>query len=83
MVNWVDYAKRNKAADPVAFARQALRRAGHHTLWLVYAQGYRTYAGACTSLYTSFAVARGRPVTVVKSSEKSFERDSVAKFAPR
>jgi mannosyltransferase len=83
MVNWVDYAKRNKAADPVAFARQALRLAGHHTLWLVYAQGYRTLAGACTSLYTSFAVARGRPVIALKSSLKSFEQDSVAKFAAR
>jgi uncharacterized membrane protein len=83
MVNWVDYAKRNKAADPVAFARQALRRAGHHTLWLVYAQGYRTLAGACTSLYTSFTAARGRPVIAVKSSTKSFEEDSVAKFVSR
>jgi mannosyltransferase len=83
MVDWVDYAKRNHAADPLAFARQALARAGGHTIWLVYAQGYRTLAGACTSLYTSFAVARGRPVVALKSKSTSFEQDSVAKFAAR
>jgi hypothetical protein len=83
MVNWVDYAKRNHAADPQAFARQALARAGGHTIWLVYAQGYRTLAGACSSLYTSFAVARGRPVIALKTKSTSYEQDSVAKFTAR
>jgi mannosyltransferase len=83
MVNWVDYAKRNAAADPVAFARHALQLAGGHTVWLVYAQGYRTLAGACTSLYTSFAVARGRPVIALKTDSDSFEEDGVAEFPGR
>jgi hypothetical protein len=83
MVDWVDYAQRNEAADPLAFARQALARAGDHTIWLVYAQGYRTLAGACTSLYTSLAVARGRPVIAVKSKSTSFEQDNVAEFPAR
>jgi 4-amino-4-deoxy-L-arabinose transferase-like glycosyltransferase len=83
MVDWVDYAKRNHAADPQAFARQALARAGAHTIWLVYAQGYRTLGGACSSLYTSFTAARGRPVIALKTKSTSFEQDNVAKFAAR
>jgi mannosyltransferase len=83
MVDWVDYAKRNSAADPVAFAHRALALAGGHTIWLVFAQGYRTLAGACTSLYTSFAIARGRPTIAVKVDSSSFETDSVAEFAAR
>ena len=34
-VDWVDYKKRLAAADPQAFAREALARAGAHTLWFV------------------------------------------------
>jgi mannosyltransferase len=39
-VDWVDYKQRLAAADPKAFVRNALARAGSHTLWYVRAPGY-------------------------------------------
>jgi mannosyltransferase len=82
MVDWVDYAKRNENADPIAFARDALRRAAGHTIWLVYDVGYPTLAGGCSSLVTSFTIARGRPV-VALSPHSAFEKDTVAEFPAR
>jgi mannosyltransferase len=79
MVDWVNYAKRNESADPLAFARTALQRAAGHTIWLVYAVGYPTLAGGCSSLLTSFTVARGRPVATLLP-HGAFEKDSVAEF---
>ena len=82
MVDWVDYAQRNRNADPVAFARTALRRAAGHDIWLVYATGYPTLAGGCSSLLTSFTVARGRPADLIPP-HRTFEKYAVADFAPR
>jgi mannosyltransferase len=79
MVDWVDYAKRNEDANPLAFARTALQRANGHTIWLVYDIGYPTLAGGCSSLYTSFTVARGRPVDALHP-HSAFEQDTVAEF---
>jgi mannosyltransferase len=82
MVDWVDYEKRNADADPLAFAREALRRADGNTIWLVYDVGYPTLAGGCASLYLSFTVARGRPI-VALNPHGAFEEDTVAEFPPR
>ena len=82
MVDWVDYAARNKRASPVAFAQRALRMARGHTLWYVFAVGYRTLGGACTTMYTAFSIARGEPVKAVKVESRSYEHDTVAKFLP-
>ncbi|HEU5033524.1 MAG TPA: glycosyltransferase family 39 protein [Mycobacteriales bacterium] len=79
MVDWVDYEKRNKSADPIAFARQALQRASGRPIWLVYRTGYPTLAGACTSLVTSFTVARGRPEDEL-APHGAFEKYTVARF---
>lgn len=80
MVDWVDYEKRNHAADPNAFAREALRRAAGHTIWLIYETGYPTLAGGCTSLYTSFTAARGSPTNELKP-HAAFEKYAVARFS--
>jgi mannosyltransferase len=82
MVDWVDYAKRNENADPIAFARTALQRAHGHTIWLVYKEGYPTLSGGCESLYTSFTLARGRPVQALLP-HGAFEEDTVAEFMAR
>jgi mannosyltransferase len=79
MVDWVNYAKRNESADPLAFARTALARAAGHTIWLIYDVGYPTLAGGCTSLLTSFTVARGRPIAALLP-HGAFEKDTVAEF---
>jgi mannosyltransferase len=84
MVDWVDYVKRNSAADPVAFARRALAMAGpQHAVWLVWAPGYPTFADDCEQLVTAFAVARGEPLTSALTHGNSIERDRVAVFLPR
>jgi mannosyltransferase len=82
MVDWVNYAKRNRDADPLAFAREALQRADGHTIWLVYDVGYPTLAGGCSSLLTSFTLARGRPIQSL-SAGGAFEKDNVAEFPAR
>jgi mannosyltransferase len=79
MVDWVNYAHRNESADPFAFARTALQRARGHTIWLIYDIGYPTLAGGCSTLVTSFTVARGAPI-VALSPHSAFEKDTVAEF---
>jgi mannosyltransferase len=81
MVDWVDYKKRNQHASPYAFANRTLQRAAGHTIWLVYAVGYPTFGGSCSTLYSQFTVARGQPVNSL-SPHTSFEIDTVAEFAP-
>jgi mannosyltransferase len=81
MVDWVDYAKRNENANALAFANTALQRARGHTIWLVYDIGYPTLAGGCSTLDTSFTVARGAPI-VALHPHSAFEKDTVAEFLP-
>ncbi len=79
LVDWVDYKKRLAAADPAAFARSALARAGAHTLWYVSAPGYVTHAGTCEALSADF----GRARTMVQrtlSEDKIFEKPSLQMF---
>jgi uncharacterized membrane protein len=82
IVDWVDYAKRNENADPLAFARVALQRARGHAIWLIYDVGYPTLAGGCSSLYTSFTVARGAPLDLLHA-HGAFEKDNVVEFPAR
>lgn len=79
MVDWVNYAARNESADPQSFAREALQRADGHPIWYVYNVGYPTLAGGCSSLYTSFTVARGRPNELLLP-HGAFEKESVEEF---
>jgi mannosyltransferase len=83
LVDWVNYAKRNENADPVAFTQEALKKAAGHTIWYVYANGYRTFNGACMTILSELTAARGAPDLLVRASGGSFERDTLAKFEPR
>jgi hypothetical protein len=80
IVNWVDYNTRNKNAHPILFARKALQLAQGHTIWLVYANGYRTFHDSCLTLYTALTAARGEPIPDLKAIGTSTERDAVAQF---
>ena len=71
-VDWVDYADRMAAADPDAFARDMLERAGDSTIWYVSSGGYRTLDGRCEQLGRAFDGARS-PVTRVLPDEDFFE----------
>jgi mannosyltransferase len=81
MVDWVDYEARNEAADPPAFARRVLARAGDGgAIWLVYAEGYPTFGDDCSRLLVAFGAARGQPRVVVHSHGHTQERDRVAYY---
>jgi mannosyltransferase len=83
MVDWVDYEARNEAADPQAFARKVLARAGSGgAVWLVYAGGYPTFGDDCNRLLIALAAARGMPHIVVRSHKHTDERERVAYYAP-
>jgi len=79
LIDWVDYKKRLAAADPAAFARAALARAGAHTLWYVSAPGYITHAGICEALSTDFGKARTE-IQRTLSQDKIFEKPSLQMF---
>jgi uncharacterized membrane protein len=70
-VDWRDYAERNAAADPVAFAEDILDRAGDGRIWLVSFDGYRTFEGQCEALAARFA--KDRPLTELDAPTDAFE----------
>jgi hypothetical protein len=57
-INWVDYAARNAAASPSAFAATVSARATG-AVWLVRADGYRTFGTQCADLDGDLATLRG------------------------
>jgi mannosyltransferase len=78
-VDWVDYKKRLAAAHPAEFAREALARAGSHTLWYVSAPGYTTHPGTCEELSDEFAKARPRLQRTL-SDNTIFEKPELQMF---
>ena len=84
MVDWVDYADRNAAADPLAFSDLVLGQAGSHAVWLVYANGYPTFGDDCGDLFEDFTAARGDPLIAVHNhGSRVLEHERVAVFLPR
>jgi hypothetical protein len=81
-VDWVDYAQRNAAADPVAFARQASRRAGAGAVWLVNFPGYRTFEGQCEALVQELIALRGEPAVLVEPDPAYFEHAQLVGWGP-
>ena len=81
-VDWVDYKQRLARADPQAFAREALRRAGNHDIWLVTTQGYLTHPVVCTTLSTMLAAKRGRQL-LVAPNDRIFEHPGLQWFPAR
>jgi mannosyltransferase len=83
MVDWVDYATRNGASDPEAFAQRSSALAGRDaTVWLVYANGYPTLGDDCTAVYAALSRLRGPAVTALTGGSDATERDQVAEFLP-
>lgn len=80
-VDWVDYEERVAAADPAAFARAALERAGPGTLWFVTGPGYRTHTGICEAVSDGFAAQRER-IPRVLPDESVFEKPGLQQFPP-
>ncbi len=83
-VDWVDYAARNAAADPGAFADEVLRRAGDdHAVFVVWAGTYKTLEGQCEQVVHSLSAARPFSQTLVDGeSMRYFEHANLSYFGP-
>jgi mannosyltransferase len=83
IVDWVDYATANEAADPEAFAQMLLDRAGPaHTVWVVWAPGYRTFEDKCQGMLANLDIARRQNDRPVKLP-KNFEKPGLIRFPPQ
>lgn len=82
IVDWVDYAEVNEAADPAAFAQLLLDRAGSTgTVWMVWAPGYRTFEDKCQGILGNLDLARRNNTRPVKLP-KNFEKPGLIRFLP-
>jgi uncharacterized membrane protein len=78
-VDWRDYAERNDAADPLAFAADVRARAGEGAIWLVWNSTYKTFEGDCEAL--AAALGEGRTLTtLVPSESRPFEPSMLYRF---
>ena len=83
IVDWVDYAEVNEAADPEAFANMLLDRAGPTgTVWVVWAPGYRTFEDKCQGMLANLDLARRDNTRPVKLP-RNFEHPGLIKFPPQ
>lgn len=81
-VDWVDYAARNAAADPQAFADEALARAGDGAIFVVWNGSYKTFEDQCEALVGAIAAARPTAELVPSGAGRYFEHAAV-NWAPR
>ncbi len=69
-VDWVDYAERNEAADPVRVAQEIREHAGGHAIFLVWMSDYLTFDEQCEELLTALAPADS---LVIQENAKFYE----------
>lgn len=74
IVDWVDYAERVAAADPVAFAQSMLERADGRTIWYVWMPGYRTLEKKCERINDTFGNARPGNEQLLEPDLTAYER---------
>jgi mannosyltransferase len=79
LIDWVDYAERQESGDPQRFASLVLRRAGEHTVWLVWRPGYRTLGTSCQRTINHLRAARPAWQSVV-APEPVFEPSWLYRF---
>ena len=81
-VDWVDYAQRNDASDPDAFAARLLTEAGStRSIFLVWNDSYRTFEGKCGGLVDALAAARPPEQVIIDDGERYFENAALYVFA--
>ena len=81
-VDWVDYAERNAAASPGAFA-QAVDARASGAIWLVWRGGHRTFGDQCEQLDAALAVARAGREPVVTEDRGYRERANLTRYPGR
>lgn len=74
IVDWVDYGKRMRAADPQAFAADVLERSAGRAIWYVWMPGYRTLGKSCQRINDAFGNARPGNRQLLEPDVTAFER---------
>ncbi|HUP84179.1 MAG TPA: glycosyltransferase family 39 protein [Acidimicrobiales bacterium] len=74
IVDWVDYATRMAAADPVAFGQRLLERSRGRTIWYVWMPGYRTLDKQCERINDTLGNARPGNRQLLEPDKSVFER---------
>ena len=83
LVDWVDYAEVNEAAEAEPFAQMLLDRAGPGgTVWVVWAPGYKTFEDKCQGVLGNLDLARRNNTRPVKLP-KNFEKPALIRFPPQ
>lgn len=77
LIDWADYEDRVAAADPVAFATEALRRAGDKPIFYVWMPGYRTHAKRCERINDTLAGGSRGSRQLQEPDSDVFERQVV------
>ena len=81
-VDWVDYAQRNAASDPDAFAARLLAEAGStRSIYLVWNDSYKTFEGKCGGLIAALAAARPAELIIGDDGDRYFEHAALTRFA--
>lgn len=81
-VDWVDYAQRNAASDPDAFAARLLAEAGStRSIYLVWNDSYKTFEGKCGGLIAALAAARPAEQIIGDDGDRYFEHAALTRFA--
>lgn len=81
LVDWVDYAERNDAADPVAFAQKVLAETPpDQAIFVVWNGEYKTFEGDCEALVNTIGAARSGGQELVRADDHFFEHESVSWF---
>src|SRR5262245_55970019 len=80
-IDWRDYAARNAAADPVAFADEVSARAGSGNVWLYTGDTYLGLEDACADVMNRLAELRPR-VSRTDAPDALFEQGDLVRFGP-
>jgi mannosyltransferase len=83
LVDWVDYEARNQAADPAAFARDLIERAGPGgSIFYAFSAGYRTLDLKCEQIAQVLTTLRSDPEGLVADDGETFEHENLLRFGP-
>jgi len=78
-VDWVDYAQRNRAASPAAFAERVLHRSAG-TIWMVSAGQHLTFGHQCEDLDGLLSGLRGGRELVVPTHRRFGEWAQLTRY---
>jgi uncharacterized membrane protein len=81
LVNWVDYAERQRSVTPQDFAGQLNERAAGKTIWFAWSSGYRTVKSKCQDIAARLVELRPGGHAVLASGPQ-FEHEWLYQYGP-